>query len=186
LVVQAASGIITGAAKHGNWNEAEKRLPLPPQMNLREIIRPHQPNKACLGECLAQGSERIDGITGSQFGFESGRHYRRLVREQAPRRPQAARQRSHAGGGLEWVLGTDQPPDFIEPQMPKGIKAHLEMALMRGVKRAAQKANRFMGVARRVARVGINHRLMDSQNRWFCYNRPHESTPIPSQGARKE
>src|SRR4029453_8714804 len=57
-------------------------------------------------------------------------------------------QRLHAVVGLERVLRRDQPPDFVQAEPLQRLEADMAMALVRGIERAAQKAD----AARRVPR----------------------------------
>ena len=55
----------------------------------------------------------------------------------------------HAGGSLQRVLRRDEPPHFVEVEVPEGQEADMHMPAMGRVERAAQQTDAAMRTAAR-------------------------------------
>lgn len=111
-----------------------------PAMELRKIVRPHQPDEAMIGIEPGQLGQRIDGVASLQLLLDGGRPDRRMPRH-CPRGSKPRLERRHAGLLLQRVAGRDHPPDFVEIERAQGMKRQSPMPTMRRIERAPEKSD---------------------------------------------
>jgi hypothetical protein len=73
------------------------------------------------------------------LGLEIADPDARMRRRDASRAGEAIGKWRHARNRLQGVLRRDQPPDFVEVEMPERGQAQMQMAPMRRVERTAEK-----------------------------------------------
>ena len=88
-------------------------LPVLPAMELREIVGAHDPYEAQAGSAAAQIIDRVDSVTCSDDGFETGDVDARIGGHVASR---CARSSSSCRSAivLQRIAGRHQPPDAVE------------------------------------------------------------------------
>jgi hypothetical protein len=128
---------ITRARENDNRHPPGDGAPALPLMELRQIVRPHQPQEPDMGIALLQPRDCVDGVNGAQPLFDCADPDRRAPRHRA-RRCQAGIERRHARPGFEWVLRAHQPPDLVEPEPPQRFEGEMAMAAMGRVERSAE------------------------------------------------
>jgi len=109
--------------------------------HLRQIVGTHQPDEAKLRKPLLQLSQRIGGKARCKPRFEIGRLDPRMVRGQGSGRGETVGQGGHALYRLQRVLGRDEPPDLVEIEGAQRLETDMEVAAMRRVEGAADKAD---------------------------------------------
>ena len=132
--------IVGRPGHHGKWNCGHHRPPMPPTRQLLQIIRPHQPDEAGMGEAHAELAQGIDGVAGAKSGFDIGGDYVAAIAEGAGA-GQPVGQRAHAFRRFERVARGDQQPDLIQPQAAFGHGGDVQMAGMGGVEGPAEQAD---------------------------------------------
>jgi hypothetical protein len=128
------------ACENRNGNTRENRLPMLPMADLREIVGAHQPDEIDSRPTPLQRGKCVGSEMRTESRFEIEDTNARIAGD-AHCTCDAFLQGSHAGGGLERVLRRDQPPDFIEAKALQRLAADMQMALMRGIERAAEQAD---------------------------------------------
>jgi len=132
--------IITGAGKHGNWDQRRDVAPVLPAMEFGNSVGAHQPDEAVLWVSVGERPERVDGVAGACLAFEV-RHADRCPLRYFLRGDEARLERSHVRALLERVAGRHQPPQFVEAERLDRRQAELAVPLVRGVERSAEKSD---------------------------------------------
>ena len=128
--------------------------------NWGRMSAPVSQTKRALGIGAAQRPHRVEGEARAQHQLGRIDADARMAADDLARAGDAGRQRLHAVVGLERVLRRDQPPHLVEPEPLQRLEADMAMALVRGIERAAQKAD----AARRVPRHA-RHRMESRRSR---------------------
>lgn len=116
-----------------------------PAMELREIVRAHQPDEAVIRIEPGQFGERVGGVARLHPLLDRGGADRCMPRHR-PRRGHARLERRHAGLVLQRIAGRDHPPHFVEIERAQGMQRQPPMPSMRRIERASQKSDAFQRV----------------------------------------
>lgn len=122
-----------------------------PAMELRQIVRAHQPDEAVIRIEPRQLGERVGGIAGLHPLLDRGGTDRRMPRHR-PRRCHARLERRHAGLVLERIAGRDHPPHFVQIERAQGMERQPPMPAMRRIERAPEKSDAFQRVTSQSSR----------------------------------
>lgn len=136
------TAIIARTRDNRNRNLTGDVSPPFPAMELRQIVRPHQPDEAVIRIEPGQPGERIGGIAGLQFLLDGGRPDRRMPRHR-PRGGEPGLEWRHARLVLQRIAGRDHPPYFVEIQRAQGVQRQPPVPAMRRIERAAEKTDAF-------------------------------------------
>ena len=136
-----SSTFIPRTRDYRNRNLAGDPAPPFPLVELREIVRSHQPDEALFGESAAEFGDSIDGVARAELVLDRADADRRVARH-----PHGGGKACGEGGHvtalfLERIAGRDEPPHFVEPQRIEGCKADRAVAGMRWIERAAEDAD---------------------------------------------
>lgn len=138
--------IISRTRDHRNRHLSRNRAPVLPAMELRKIVRPHDPYEASPGITPPDRTQRIDSETRAQLALDGGGADARAAR--LPHcRGQPRLERSHARHRLQHVAGRDQPPHLVQPERADGEKTDAAVAAVRGVEAASEQAGERGGSA---------------------------------------
>lgn len=153
--IRPGPAIISGAGDHGNGNQRRDPPPLPPAMELMQIILTHQPDETPAWIAADEGAEGVDRVARAKLPLDGGDangkpscHF--------PGRGDARFERCHLRRLLERIAGRNEPPDLIKAKRADRMNADPAMPAMRRVEGAAQEAGE--GHAERIAwrRRGAN------------------------------
>lgn len=108
-------------------------------MDLRKIIRPHQPDKAHARIARAQRCNRLRRISCAQMGLDV-RHVHVRMPHQITRIRHTLSQRCRPLR-LQRIAGRDKPPDPVQPEPLQRLARDVHMPRMRRIKRSAQQTN---------------------------------------------
>src|SRR3546814_5431596 len=103
--------IITRTRDNSNRKQTRYIAPIPPAVELRQIIGPHQPDEPPLGVSADQRAEGFYRISGAEPLFDRGRANRRAARHHL-RGTEARPKRGHAFPGLQRIARRHQPPQL--------------------------------------------------------------------------
>ena len=136
------TSVIPRTGDYGNRHLTRDRAPPAPAMELRKIVRPHQPYKPPFWVAPLEFAQRIKRVARTHFGFDRSDANRRAPRH-LPGRPDPSLQRCHAFGRLENVAGRDQPPHLIQPQSIARKQTDPPMRTMRRIETASEQAGQL-------------------------------------------
>ncbi len=114
--------------------------PLPPMVNLFQIIGPHQPNKFGAWKSFVQCRQCIGSIARADPGFEIG-DFDLAVTGDSFGIAQSHRKRGHTARGFQRILRRDKPPNLVQIQTLQGFEADVTMTPMGRVERSPQKTD---------------------------------------------
>ena len=134
--------MITRPGEHRNRHGFRHAAPILPEVELRQDVRPHQPNepipRVAPGEC--HNGIHCEARAGMRFEVADldactpCRH---------PRRRQAGRIGRHAFCRLQRIAWRDEPPDLVQVQCLHRCKAKPPMAAMSRIEGSAEKSDAF-------------------------------------------
>lgn len=128
---------LPGSRQHRNRHRPHDRSPPIPPRQLRQIIRPHQPDKPRTRKPPLQFRQRISSIARPQHPLDRRRQNPSPIRNR-PRRAQPHRHRRHPGLRLQRIPRRYQQPHLIQPQRPHRRPRHMQMSRMRRVETPPQ------------------------------------------------
>jgi hypothetical protein len=124
-----------------NCNQPRYFAPLAPAVELRQIVRAHQPDEAVLRVAAAKGAEGVYRVSGAELPLDAGDADRRRVRS-CQRRAVAAFKRRHPLRFLQRITGGDEPPHLVHPERLQRVEADPSMSAMGRIEGAAKEADR--------------------------------------------
>jgi hypothetical protein len=114
--------------------------PVPPAMELRKIVGPHQPHEVQPGPAPHERAQRIDCVARAQIALDRGDSNRRAPRLR-PGRGEAGMERGHGLAVLERIAGRDKPPHLVEAERVAGEQRYAPVSAMGRVEAAAEQAD---------------------------------------------
>ena len=124
------------SGQHAHRHRGHDPLPAVPTVELRQIVRPHQPDEPHAGIECPQPRQRLRGVAGAEPRLDVGDgdagvdHHGLCLR-------QTQRQRCRALP-LQRVARADQPPDAVQPEPLQRLARDVDMARMGRVERPTQ------------------------------------------------
>ena len=143
---------VAGPGEHAHWHRIHDLPPVLPEMKLRKVVRPHQPDKAHAPILAAQGGHGLGGRAGSQPCFDVGDIDARVFHD-CPTGIHPALERCRTAR-LERVARRYKPPDPIQPETGQGLPRNMHMPFVRRIKRSPEQAD---GLARSRERYRCGH-----------------------------
>ena len=120
-------------------HDLENILPIPPLMDLRQIICPHKPGEPRGGIDLPQRAQAVAGEPCVQLGFHIGDDNARMVTQALGMgQPFVERRRSLR---FQRIGRADQPPDLMKIKALERLLGNPQVPFMGRIKRPAQKAD---------------------------------------------
>ena len=133
-------GLITRTRDHRNRDGARDAAPVAPPVELRQIVRAHQPYEPAAGVAADEPAQRVGGKARAELAFYGGDADRGAARPRS-RGSKARGEGRHVGSAvLQRVAGGDEPPHLVEAECMGGVQADRAVAAVRGIERAAEKA----------------------------------------------
>mgnify|MGYP007089730629 FL=1 len=110
---------------------------------MRQIICPHQPGEPHMRIDAPQPPQGFSRVARAQAGLDIADPHPRMIHQPLRRRNAPL----HTGGRATFqrIARRDQPPKAIQVEPLQGSPADLDMALMRRIKRSAQKSHGHTG-----------------------------------------
>src|SRR5579863_491240 len=124
-----------------------------PEMELAKVIGAHYPDKMSSRRPLSEPQKRIIGEARADLGFDVANHDA-WPDVEPPGGFDASFECGQSGHRLEWIAGSDQPPDAIELKPPQRQPGDEGVALVRRVERSPQQPDAHPRRKRRQARNG--------------------------------
>jgi hypothetical protein len=131
------SGIIPRSGDNRNRHQLRDRTPVPPLVELGQIIGAHQPDESPLWIAPQQCAEGVGRVAGPQFALDRGDPDSRTAGLPL-RRGDPRREGRHARCRLERITRRHQPPDLVERQRVHREKRNASVPAVRGVEAAAE------------------------------------------------
>mmetsp|Transcript_29324 Transcript_29324/g.56995 ORF Transcript_29324/g.56995 Transcript_29324/m.56995 type:complete len:274 (+) Transcript_29324:856-1677(+) len=138
---------VAGTGQHTHRHGVHDPLPILPQMKLRQIIGPHQPDKAHTGVTRPQPDQRLRSVPRAKPRFDI-RHLHPGMLHHGSGVGQTPRQRGRSLC-FQRVTGADQPPHMGQTKPFHRLSGDVHMAAMRRVKGPAKQANSLAGPGQR-------------------------------------
>lgn len=133
-------GRIRRTVENRNGKRPEQGRPVPPFGELGQIVGAHQPNETRLRDAPAQGENRLDRVTSAERALD-GRGADGGPAGHRRRTRQARIERRHARIRFEGVLGRNEPPNGIQPEMCDGQKGDVPVTGVGRIERPAHQTD---------------------------------------------
>ncbi len=130
---------ITGARQHPHRHPRHDLLPVFPTVKLRQIVRPHQPDKPRLRAFVLQYRQRLRGVACANMALKITDMHAWMVHD-LPRRRHAPRQLGRPTI-LKRIARAHQPPDLIQSKPFERLFGDMHMSRMRRIKRSPKQPN---------------------------------------------
>ena len=114
-------GASTRTVDDSDRDEVGDVAPVPPEVELPEVVRPHDPDEPGSWRASHEPGERVDGGAGADMGLDV-RHGDSPAPGEASGGGDARLQRGEVRLGLQRVSRRRQPPDAIEGEPQKGAR----------------------------------------------------------------
>lgn len=134
---------LTGPRQHPNRHGLHDATPILPQMKLRHVVRPHQPDKPDLRIKLLHLRKRLRRVARAQLRLDIC-HLDPRVLHHLTRFRQAQFQRCRPAR-FQRIARTDHPPHPVQPEPFQCLTRDVRVPFMRRIERPAQKPDHLTG-----------------------------------------
>lgn len=131
-------------------------------MNLRQIVRPHQPNETIGRAARYQFFKGIGSIPRAKLGLDIADVNSGNGGRDGASGIHAFLKRGHAVGRFERILRRHQPPHFIQPQHLERHARDMQVPLMSRIERAPEQTNAVESLRQNP----LLRRVFSSQSLW--------------------
>lgn len=131
------------ARENGDRYRFHDRSPVPPTVELQQIVRPHQPDEPDVRIRFLQRGDRIRRELSSVPRFKVGNDDPRIGGCDGFGAGEPAVEGGHAFLRFQRILRRNEPPHLVQPQKAQRLFGNVQMPVVGGIERSAQQTDRF-------------------------------------------